>query len=405
MTTNEALIFDAIRTPRGRGKSTGGLHTVRPVDLVVTLIDELRRRHPNLDPARIDDLVLGVVTPVGEQGGNIANAAALQAGLPEQVSGLQVNRYCASGLEAVNIAAQKIASGWENVVLAGGVESMSRVQMGADQGAYMNDARVLYDNYFVPQGISADLIATLDGYSRDDVDEFAARSHERAAKAWADGAFARSVVPVRDMNGVTVLDHDEHIRPDSTTESLGRLRPSFESAGLKMGFDSVAVQRYHWLEKVDHVHTPGNSSGIVDGAGMVLLGSRSFATEAGIRPRGRVVATALRGAEPTIMLTAPSHATRKLLQLTGLTVDDIDLFELNEAFASVVLRYQRDLAIPEEKLNVNGGAIAMGHALGATGAMLVGVVLDELERRDLHRAVVTLCAGGGMGIATLVERV
>jgi len=403
--STEAFIYDAIRTPRGRGKASGSLHSVKPISLVVGLINEMRRRHPSLDTDRVEDLVLGIVGPVAEQGANLAKVAAFAAGLPDVVCGVQLNRYCASGLEAVNVAAQKVRSGWESLVLAGGVESMSRVPMGSDGGPFFTDPRLMYDNYLVPQGIGADLIATIEGFSREDVDAFAVRSQQRAAAAWENGHFARSVVPVADQNGVFLLDHDEHIRAKSTVESLGELPASFAVAGDKAGFDAVALQKYHWLERIEHVHTAGNSSGIVDGAALVLVGTEQVGRELGLSPRGRVVGAAITGSEPTIMLTGPGPATQKLLDLTGLTVDDIDLFELNEAFASVVLKFQKDLAIPEERLNVHGGAIAMGHPLGATGAMLVGTVLDELERREQRRAVVTLCVGGGMGIATLIERV
>jgi acetyl-CoA C-acetyltransferase len=377
---------------------------MRPVDLVVGLIGELRERFPAVPAEAIDDIVLGVVTPVGEQGADVAMAAAMEAGLPDQVSGLQVNRYCASGLEAVNLAAQKVISGWEHVVLAGGVESMSRVRMGGDGGAYMTDPVNLWDNYFVPQGVAADLIATMDGLDRRAVDTYAAMSQERASQAWQEGRFARSVVPVRDSTGLLVLDHDEHIRNGTTPESLGKLPAAFVRAG-EAGFDATALFKYHWVERINHVHSAGNSSGVVDGASLVMVASDHAVEAYRLTPRARITATALRGADPTIMLTGPAPATKKLLGVAGLAVEDIDLFELNEAFASVVLHYQRELKIPDDKINVNGGAIAMGHALGATGGMLVGTVLDELERQDARRAVVTLCAGAGMGIATLVERV
>ncbi|MFD7463614.1 acetyl-CoA C-acetyltransferase [Streptomyces tendae] len=399
----EAFIYDAIRTPRGRGKR-GSLHHVKPVSLVTCLIDELRHRHPGLDPELLDDVVLGVVSPVGDQGMNIAKTAALAAGLPDHVAGVQLNRFCASGLEAVNTAAQKIRSGWERLVLAGGVESMSRVPMGSDGGPMAADPETAFDTYFVPQGIGADLIATVEGFSREDVDAYAVRSQQRAAQAWSGGHFAKSVVPVRDRNGVTVLAQDEHMRPETTTAALGKLKPSFAELGAGAGFDAVALQKYHWVERIEHVHTPGNASGIVDGSALVLVGTEQAGAQCGLVPRARVVATAVSGADPTIMLTGPAPATRKALDLAGLEVDDIDLFEINEAFASVVLRYVKDLRLPWEKVNVNGGAIAMGHPLGATGAMLVGTVVDELERRSARRAVVSLCAGGGMGIATVVER-
>ena len=398
----EAFIYEAIRTPRGRGKR-GALHSVKPIDLVVGLVDEIRRRHPALDPAAVDDLVLGVVTPVGDQGGDIAKAAAIAAGLPETVGGFQVNRFCGSGLEAVNIAAQKVRSGWESLVLAGGVESMSRVPLGTDGGPLFNDPTTAYDAYFAPQGVGADLIASIEGFSREDVDGFAVRSQERAEVAWSGGYFARSIVPVRDINGTLVLDHDEHRRPGTTIEALAALKPSFAGIG-KAGFDAVALQRYHDVETITHVHHGGNSSGIVDGAALVVVGAESVADRFGLTPRARIVATAVSGADPTIMLTGPTPVTRKVLDAAGLTTDDIDLFELNEAFASVVLKWVRDLDLPWEKVNVNGGAIAMGHPLGATGAMLVGIVLDELERRDEQRGLITLCIGGGMSVAAIIER-
>ncbi|WP_103334747.1 acetyl-CoA C-acetyltransferase [Amycolatopsis sp. CA-126428] len=402
--SSEAYIYEAIRTPRGKNKG-GALHGTKPVDLVVGLINELKVRHPNLDPAVIDDVVLGVVSPVGEQGAVIARTAALNAGLPETVAGVQLNRFCASGLEATNTAAQKVRSGWDNLVIAGGVESMSRVPMGSDGGALFMDPATAYDNYIVPQGTGADLIATIEGFSREDVDRWAVRSQDRAEAAWSGGYFAKSVVPVKDINGVTVLDHDEHRRPGSTVESLGKLKPAFAGIGELGGFDAVALQKYHSVEKIDHVHTGGNSSGIVDGAALVLVGSEQIGKTFGLTPRARIVATASIGSEPTIMLTGPTPATEKVLKTAGLKPEDIDLWELNEAFASVVLKWIKDLHLDEEKVNVNGGAIAMGHPLGATGAMLVGTVVDELERRQARRALVTLCIGGGMGVATIIERV
>lgn len=401
----EAFIYEAIRTPRGRGKKTGALYGVKPLDLVVGLIDELKTRHPGLDPAAIDDIVLGVVSPVGDQGADIAKTAALAAGLPDTVAGVQLNRFCGSGLEAVNTAAQKVRSGWEQLVIAGGVESMSRISLGSDGGAWAMDPVTNYNTYFVPQGVGADLIATIEGFSREDVDAFAVRSQRKAAAAWAGGYFAKSIVPVRDINGAVLLDHDEFMRPDTTVESLAGLIPSFAAMGEMGGFDAVAMQRYHHVEKINHVHHAGNSSGIVDGSALVLVGSESAGVAAGLTPRARVVASAVSGADATIMLTGPVPATEKVLALAGLTVDDIDLFELNEAFASVVLNFQKKLNIPDEKLNVNGGAIAMGHPLGATGAMITGTMVDELERRGARRALMTLCIGGGMGIATIIERV
>ncbi|GGS49798.1 MULTISPECIES: acetyl-CoA C-acetyltransferase [Actinokineospora] len=403
--STEAFIYEAIRTPRGRGKKNGSLHGVKPISLVTGLIDELRSRHPELDPATIDDIVLGVVSPVGDQGAVISRTAAIAAGLPDTVAGVQLNRFCASGLEAVNTAAEKVRAGWNRLVIAGGVESMSRVPMGSDGGAWFLDPETNYDSYFVPQGISADLIATIEGFSREDVDAYAVESQNRAARAWEGGYFAKSVVPVRDRNGVTLLDHDEHMRPGSTVESLGKLQPSFAGIGEMGGFDAVALQKYHWVEKIDHVHTAANSSGIVDGAALVLIGTEEAGKAAGLAPRGRIVSAAVTGAEPTIMLTGPTPAAQKALRLAGLTADDIDLWELNEAFAAVVLKFMKDLDIPHEKINVNGGAIAMGHPLGATGAMILGTVLDELERRGERRALVTLCIGGGMGVATIIERV
>lgn len=399
----EALIYDAIRTPRGRGRATGSLHSVKPVSLVVGLLDELRRRHPTLDPNQVDDLVMGIVSPVGDQGSVLPRTALLAAGWPNTVGGAQVNRFCASGLEAVNTAAQKVRSGWDELVIAGGVESMSRVPLGADGGAWMNDPETNHDTSFVPQGVSADLIATIEGFDREAVDRYAVQSQQRAGAAWSGGYFAKSVVPVLDRNGIVVLDHDEFMRPESTVQQLGALAPSFEAMG-NQGFDAVALQQYHWVERIDHVHHAGNSSGIVDGAALVMIGSAEAGERMGLTPRGRVVATATSGADSTIMLTGPIPATRKLLDRTKLTVDDIDLFEINEAFAVVPLKYAKEFGIPEEKLNVNGGAIAMGHPLGATGAMLVGTMLDELERTGGRRAVVTLCIGAGMGLATLIER-
>ncbi|MCD2263001.1 acetyl-CoA C-acetyltransferase [Dietzia aurantiaca] len=401
----EAFIYDAIRTPRGKGKPGGALHGVKPIDLVVGLIDETRRRFPDLDENRISDIILGIVSPLGDQGMDLPRIAALAAKMPDTVAGVQINRFCASGLTSINMAAQKIRSGWDEVVLAGGVESMSRVPMGSDGGAWAMDPATNYDTYFSPQGIGADLIATLEGFSREDVDRYAERSQRLAAQAWEEGRFDKSVVPVKDMNGLTVLDRDEHMRPGTTVESLAGLKPSFAMVGDMGGFDAVALQKYHWVEEINHVHHGGNSSGIVDGAALVVVGSEKAGQEMGMTPRARVVAAATSGADTTIMLTGPTPAARKALATAGLTADDIDLWELNEAFASVVLRFQKDMDIPDEKLNVNGGAIAMGHPLGATGAMITGTVLDELERTGGKRALVTLCVGGGMGVATIIERV
>ena len=401
----EALLYDAIRTPRGKGRRTGSLYGVKPVSLVTGLLHEVLRRNPTLDPSAIDDLLLGVVMPVGDQGGDIARTAALLAGLPDTVGGVQLNRFCASGLEAFNIAAQKVRSGWDRLVLAGGVESMSRVPIGSDGGAWAMDPEANHALSFVPQGIGADLIATIEGFSREDVDTYALLSQERAAKAWAGGHFARSVVPVLDRNRVTVLDRDEHLRPETTPEGLAALPQAFAGIGELAGFDAVALQKYHWIEAIDHVHTAGNSSGIVDGAAILVVGSEQVGVELGLTPRARVVATATTGADPTIMLTGPTPATHKVLATAGLTLADIDLFEINEAFAAVPLKFMKDLGLSDEVVNVNGGAIAMGHPLGATGAMLVGTMLDELERRDARRGLVTLCIGGGMGVATIIERV
>jgi acetyl-CoA C-acetyltransferase len=401
----DAFVYDAIRTPRGKGKATGALHTVKPVALVATLLDAIRARHPGLDPATIDDIVLGTVEPHVDQGGVVARTAAIFAGMPEGVAGTQLNRYCGSGLEAVNQAAARVRSGWEDLILAGGVESMSRVPMGSGGDPWAMDPEVNYATSFVPQGISADLIATLEGFSRADVDAFALESQVRAGKAWADGRFERSVVPVRDRSGRTILDRDELVRPDTSMEGLAGLTPAFATIGDMGGFDAVALQRYTSVEAIDHVHTAGNSSGIVDGASLVLVGSEAAGQRNGLAPRARIRATAVIGSEPTIMLTGPAPACRKALDRAGMTIDDIDLVEINEAFASVALKLMRDLGIGHDMTNVNGGAIAMGHPLGATGAMLLGTVLDELERRDLTTGMVTLCIGGGMGIATIVERV
>ncbi|MGW6509579.1 acetyl-CoA C-acetyltransferase [Streptomyces niveus] len=403
--STEAYVYDAIRTPRGRGKANGALHGTKPIDLVVGLIHEIQGRFPDLDPAAIDDVVLGVVSPLGDQGSDIARTAAVAAGLPHTVAGVQENRFCGSGLEAVNLAAAKVRSGWEDLVLAGGVESMSRVPMGSDGGAWAMDPMTSIRTGFAPQGIGADLIATIGGFTRRDVDEFAALSQERAAAAWKDGRFARSVVPVRDANGLTVLDHDEHLRPGTTADSLAALKPSFAQIGDLGGFDAVALQKYHWIEKIDHVHHAGNSSGIVDGASLVAIGSKESGERYGMRPRARIVSAAVSGSEPTIMLTGPAPATRKALARAGLTIDDIDLVEINEAFAAVVLRYVADMGLSLDKVNVNGGAIALGHPLGATGAMILGTLVDELERQDKRFGLATLCIGGGMGVATVVERV
>ncbi len=400
-----AYVYDAVRTPRGKGRATGALHGVKPVTLVVDLLHELQRRNPGLDPARIDDVVLGIVSPVGDQGAVLPRTAAVAAGLPDTVAGVQLNRFCASGLEAVNTAAQKVLSGWESLVVAGGVESMSRVPMGSDGGAWHTDPETNYDTMFVPQGIGADLVATLEGFTRADVDAYAVQSQERAAKAWADGSFARSVVPVRDRNGLVVLDRDEHMRPDTTAEGLAALPPAFAGIGELGGFDAVALQKYHWVERIDHVHTAGNSSGIVDGASLVLVGSARAGRELGLTPRARIVAGAVTGADPTIMLTGPVPASRKVLRTAGLTVGDVDLFEINEAFAAVVLKCQRDLRLSPEQVNVNGGAIALGHPLGCSGARILTSLVHEMRRRDVCYGLATMCIGVGQGIATIVEAV
>ncbi|MEU4292433.1 acetyl-CoA C-acetyltransferase [Kribbella sp. NPDC026596] len=402
--SDEAFLYDAIRTPRGKGKPAGALHEVKPIQLITGLLHELRERHPDLDPTAIDDVVLGVVTPIGDQGMDIARTAVLAAGYPETTGGVQLNRFCASGLEAVNQAAQRVRSGWEDFILAGGVESMSRVPMASDGGAWAMDPETALQTNFIPQGISADLIATLDGFSRTDVDAYAAESHARAAKAWANGYFTRSVVPVRDRNGLQILDHDQLVRPGTTVETLAGLPASFAAIGEHGGFDAVALEKYLTVERIEHVHHAGNSSGIVDGAALVAIGNEKAGEALGQAPRGRVVATAVSGADPTIMLTGPAPAARKALAKAGLEVGDIDLYEMNEAFAAAVLHFMKDLGVPHEKVNVNGGAIALGHPLGATGAMLIGTLLDELERRELRYGLATLCVGGGMGVATIIER-
>jgi acetyl-CoA C-acetyltransferase len=401
--SNVALIFDAIRTPRGKGKKGGGLHEVKPVHLAAGLLREMQRRH-DLDTSRVDDVVLGCVSPVGEQGGDIAKTAAQVAGWHESVAGVQLDRFCASGLEAVNLAASRIAAGWEDLILAGGVESMSRVPMGAAGGAWLQDPDISLQLRSVPQGIGADLLATLDGYSREDVDGFALESQKRAARARDLGWFDRSVVPVTDINGLVILDRDEFIKPNTTMAGLAQLKPSFEAIG-KMGYDDMALRKYSSVERIRHVHTPGNSSGIVDGASAVLIGNERIGRELGLEPRARVVATAVLATDPIIMLTGPGPAAKKCLAKAGMTISAIDLFEINEAFASVAMRFMRDLDISHGVTNVNGGAIALGHPLGATGGMLVGIMLDELERRDLKRGLLALCVGGGMGIATIIERI
>jgi len=399
---SEAMVFDAIRTPRGRGKASGSLHEVKPITLLTGVLKELQKRH-DLDTAQVDDVVMGCVTPVGEQGSCIAKTAALAAGWDFRASGVQLNRFCASGLEAVNMAAMKVRSGWEDLVVACGVESMSRVTLGTDRGAWACDPETAFDTAFIPQGISADLIATLEGFTRDQVDFYAMRSQQRAGAAREEGRFKRSLVPVEDAIGDVILDHDEFIRPQTTLEGLGALKTSFDKMG-EMGFDAVAIQRYPQVERIKHVHTPGNSSGIVDGAAAVLIGSEEKGKQLGLTPRARIVAVALSGADPTIMLTGPMPAARKALAKAKMQIEQIDLFEVNEAFAVVPMKFMKEMNVPDEIVNVNGGSIAMGHPLGATGAMILGTLIDELERRKLRYGLATLCVGGGMGIATIVER-
>lgn len=398
----EALIFDALRTPRGKGKADGALHSVKPVNLVAGLLSALQARTA-LDTSQVDDVVLGCVTPIGDQGSDIAKTAVQVADWDVSVAGVQINRFCASGLEAVNLGAMKVRSGFENLVVVGGVESMSRVPMGSDGGAWALDPQTNLHSHFTPQGVGADLIATLEGFSRQDVDAYALHSQQKAARARADGSFNKSLVPVQDQNGIILLDHDEFIRAESTLEGLGKLKPSFEMIG-QMGFDATALRVYSHVERINHVHTPGNSSGIVDGAALMLIGSEAKGRALGLQPRARIVATAVTSTDPTIMLTGPAPATRKALAKAGLRVEDIDLFEVNEAFASVVLKFIKDMAVDPGKINVNGGSIAMGHPLGATGCAILGTLLDELEARNLRYGLATLCVGGGMGIATIIER-
>jgi acetyl-CoA C-acetyltransferase len=398
----QAFIYDAVRTPRGKGRN-GALHGVKPVTLTAGLLTALAERN-DLDTSRVDDVVLGCVSPVDEQGADIARTAVMVAGWDESVAGMQLNRFCASGLEAVNLAAAKVGAGFEDLVVAGGVESMSRVPMGSDGGAWATDPETNLKTGFVPQGIGADLIATLEGFSRRDVDTFAATSHLRAAAAWEAGHFDRSVVAVRDRTGTLLLERDETVRPGTTAEVLGKLRSAFADQGA-IGFDSVAIDRYPEVERINHIHTGGNSSGIVDGASAILIGNEQAGRDLGLTPRARIISTAVIGSEPTIMLTGPAPAARKALKRVGLTPADIDLYEINEAFASVVLKFQRDLDLDPEKVNVLGGAISMGHPLGATGAMILMTLADELERRQLRYGLATLCVGGGMGIATIIERV
>ncbi|MBD1547065.1 acetyl-CoA C-acetyltransferase [Roseibium aggregatum] len=400
----EAYIYDHVRTPRGRGKKDGALHEVPSVRLAATALEAVRDRN-GLDTRKLDDVILGCVDPVGEAGGDIARAAVFAAGYDTTVPGMQINRFCASGLDAVNTASAQVMAGQHQLVIAGGVESMSRVGIGASGGAWPIEPQVALPGYFVPQGVSADLIASKYGFSRDDCDAYAVESQKRAAKSWKEGRFAKSVVPVKDINGITILDRDEHMRPETDMQSLASLNPSFELMGSMGGFDAVGIQAHPEVEKITHVHHAGNSSGIVDGAAAVLIGSKRAGKSADLKPRARIRAFTNIGSEPAIMLTGPVDVTEKLLHNTKMTLKDIDLFEINEAFASVVLRYQQAFDLDPETVNVNGGAIAMGHPLGATGAMILGTVLDELERRDLNTALVTLCIGAGMGTATIIERV
>ncbi|QQR97246.1 MAG: acetyl-CoA C-acetyltransferase [Sphingobacteriales bacterium] len=399
----EAYIYDCVRTPRGKGKKSGALYEVTPVELLAQMLVAIKERN-NLDTTLVDDVVIGCVTPIGDQGGNIAKTAVMMAGYSNDVSGFQLNRFCASGLEAVNLAAMKVRSGWQDLVIAGGVESMSRVPMGFDGGAWVLDMKVNAQTDFVPQGVSADLIATVEGFSRTDCDNYALRSQKLAAKAKAEGRFSKSIVPIVDINGLTILAEDEYNRVDTTLEGLNSLAPSFQMMG-EMGFDAVALQKYTHLEKINHIHTPGNSSGIVDGAALVLIGSKEIGEKLGLKPRAKITSIGLTSTEPTIMLTGPGPASKIAMDRIGMKINDIDLVEMNEAFASAVLRLQRDINVPDEKLNVNGGAIALGHPLGATGAMILGTLVDELERTQKSTGLATLCVGGGMGIATIVELV
>ena len=399
---NTAYIYDAIRTPRSKGKRDGSLHEVKPIDLGAGLLNALQERN-ELDTSYVDDVIMGCVTPIGEQGSDVAKMIVQNAGWDESVAGVQLNRFCASGLEAVNTGAQKVASGWENMVVAGGVECMSRVPMGSDGGAWFQDAAFAIDTSVVPQGIGADTIATLDGYSREDVDAFALESQRRASQARDRGYFDRSVVPVKDVNGLTILERDDFIKPETTMEGLRNLRASFEQMG-SMGYDDIVVKKYNTLDRIDHVHTAGNSSGIVDGASAVLIGNETAGKDLGLTPRARIVAGSILARDPIIMLAAPGPSAKKCLRTAGLAASDIDLWEINEAFASVAMRYMRDLDIDPAITNVNGGAIAMGHPLGATGAMLLSTMLDELERRNLKRGMLSLCVGGGMGISCIIER-
>jgi len=400
----DAYIYDHVRSPRGRGRSNGRLHTVTPIELATQVLGATRDRS-NLDTGLVDDVILGCVAPHEEQGANIARVAVINAGYAESVPGVQINRFCASGLEAVNMGAAKVMAGASDLVISGGVESMSRVAMGSDRGAWANDPAVAFRTYFTPQGIGADMIATQEGFSRTDVDNYAVESQQLAAKAWAGGYFKNSIVPIKDQLGLTLLDRDEHMRPDTTVEALGALKASFTTMGDKLGFDSILIQRYPEIAEIDHVHHGGNSSGIVDGAATVLIGNKDVGQAIGRKPRARIRAFASIGTEPSIMLTGPVFAAEKVLKKAGMKASDIDLFELNEAFASVVMLFMKKMNVPRDRINVNGGAIAMGHPLGATGAMILGTVLDELERRNLSTALAVLCVGAGMGTATIIERV
>jgi acetyl-CoA C-acetyltransferase len=400
----DAFIYDHVRSPRGRGRPNGSLHEVTPVDLTAQVLGQLRDRN-ELDTSKLDDVVMGCTAPVGEQGSVIARTALLNADYAENVPGKQLNRFCASGLEAVNTAAAQVMAGQSDLAIGGGVECMSRVPMGSDSGAMHADPAIAYKIYFAPQGIGADLIASKWGFSRSDVDAYAVESQNRAAHAWANGYFDNSVIPIKDHIGMTLLEKDEHMRPGTTTEDLAGLKAAFEIPGQQAGFDDVALQKYPEIERINHVHTGGNSSGIVDGAAAVLVGNKEIGDSLGLKPRARIKGFASIGTDPTIMLTGPAPSAEKVLKRCGMSTSDIDLFELNEAFASVVMLFMHLLDIPHDKINVNGGAIAMGHPLGATGAMILGTVLDELERRDLNTALVNLCIGGGMGTATIIERV
>lgn len=400
----EAYIYDSIRTPRGRGKKSGSLYEVKPIDLLAALFRALYKRNGEFDTSQVDDVVLGCVTPIGEQGGDIAKFGHALAGWSEKVPGVQINRFCSSGLEAINIAAMKVRSGWEELIVAGGIESMSRNPMGSDGGAWYLDPQLNSKTGFIPQGISADLIATVEGFSRETVDNYALNSHKKASKAQKNGYFKKSLIPVLDQNGLTVLDFDETVREDANMEAMKKLEPSFAMMG-EFGFDAVAMLKYTSVEKINHVHTPGNSSGIVDGAALTLVGSKEIGEKLGLKPRARISAAAVTSSDPTIMLTGPAFSARKALKVAGMNAKDIDLWEMNEAFASAVLKFQREMNIADEVLNVNGGAIALGHPLGATGSMLLGTVLDELERTNKSTGLITLCVGGGMGVATIIERI